>query len=95
MLGVIAGVLLGTGIVAVAGVSTTAIVLLLVIGLAAGRLLVASASALALAGEGCSREVAAARELMAEFQRDDSRPVTAILRRPLVLLLDELAGPPA
>ena len=57
--------------------------------------LVAAASAKALAGEGCSHEVAAARELMAAFQREDSRPVTAILRRPLVLLLDELAGPPA
>jgi uncharacterized membrane protein YgaE (UPF0421/DUF939 family) len=57
--------------------------------------LVAAAGAKALAGEGCSREVAAARELMAAFQRDDSRPVTAILRRPLVLLLDELSGPPA
>jgi uncharacterized membrane protein YgaE (UPF0421/DUF939 family) len=57
--------------------------------------LIAQASAKALAGEGCSHEVAAARELMAAFQRDDSRPVTAILRRPLVLLLDELSGPPA
>ena len=57
--------------------------------------LVAAASAKALAGEGCSREVAAARELMTAFQREDSRPVTAILRRPLVLLLDELDGPAA
>jgi uncharacterized membrane protein YccC len=57
--------------------------------------LVDEASAKALAGEGCSHEVAAARELMAGFQREDSRPVTAILRRPLVLLLDELSGPPA
>jgi uncharacterized membrane protein YgaE (UPF0421/DUF939 family) len=57
--------------------------------------LVAAASAKALAGEGCSREVAAARELMTAFQSEDSRPVTAILRRPLVLLLDELDGPPA
>jgi uncharacterized membrane protein YgaE (UPF0421/DUF939 family) len=56
--------------------------------------LIATGSARALAGEGCSQEVAAARELMAAFQRDDSRPVTAILRRPLVLLLDELSGPP-
>ena len=56
---------------------------------------VAAASAKALAGEGCSHEVAAARELMAAFQREDSRPVVAILRRPLVLLLDELGGPPA
>jgi uncharacterized membrane protein YgaE (UPF0421/DUF939 family) len=56
---------------------------------------VAAASAKALAGEGCSQEVAAARELMAAFQREDSRPVVAILRRPLVLLLDELGGPPA
>jgi uncharacterized membrane protein YgaE (UPF0421/DUF939 family) len=57
--------------------------------------LVAAASAKALAGEGCSQEVAAARELMSAFQLEDSRPVTAILRRPLVLLLDELSGPPA
>ena len=57
--------------------------------------LVEEASAKALAGEGCSHEVAAARELMAGFQREDSRPVTAILRRPLVLLLDELSGPAA
>ena len=39
MLGVIAGVLLGIGVVAVAGVSTAAIALLLVIGLAAGLFL--------------------------------------------------------
>jgi uncharacterized membrane protein YgaE (UPF0421/DUF939 family) len=57
--------------------------------------LVAAAAALALAGEGCSREVAAARERMAAFQAEDSRPVSAILRRPLVLLLDELSGPSA
>ena len=57
--------------------------------------LVAEAASKALAGEGCSHEVAAARELMAEFQREDARPVSAILRRPLVLLLDELGGPPA
>ena len=44
--------------------------------------LVAEAAAKALAGEGCSHEVAAARELMAEFQREDARPVSAILRRP-------------
>jgi hypothetical protein len=53
------------------------------------------AAAKALAGEGCSHEVASARELLAEFQREDSRPVSAILRRPLVLLLDELSGPPS
>ena len=57
--------------------------------------LVAAASEKALAGEGCSHEVAAARELMAAYQREDSRPIAAILRRPLVLLLDELSGPPA
>lgn len=57
--------------------------------------LVAAASEKALAGEGCSHEVAAARELMVAFQREDSRPVSAILRRPVVLLLDELSGPPA
>ena len=39
MLGVIAGVLLGIGVVAVAGVSTAAIALLLVVGLAAGLVL--------------------------------------------------------
>jgi uncharacterized membrane protein YgaE (UPF0421/DUF939 family) len=57
--------------------------------------LVAAASAKALAGEGCSQEVAAARALLAAFQLEDSRPVSAILRRPLVLLLDELSGPSA
>jgi hypothetical protein len=57
--------------------------------------LVAAASSKALAGEGSSQEVASARVLVADFQREDTRPVSAILRRPLVLLLDELAGPPA
>lgn len=57
--------------------------------------LVAAASSRALAGEGCSREVASAREIMADYRREDARPASAILRRPLVLLLDELAGPPA
>jgi hypothetical protein len=57
--------------------------------------LVAAAASKALAGEGCAQEVASARELLADFQREDTRPVSAILRRPLVLLLDELAGPPA
>ncbi len=56
---------------------------------------VAAAAAKALAGEGCSREVAEARALIASYQADDSRPIAAILRRPLVLLADELAGPPA
>jgi uncharacterized membrane protein YccC len=56
---------------------------------------VAAAISKALAGEGCAQEVASARELLADFQREDARPVSAILRRPLVLLLDELAGPPA
>jgi uncharacterized membrane protein YgaE (UPF0421/DUF939 family) len=56
---------------------------------------VAVAASLALAGEGCSREVAEARELMAAYRSEDNRPVAAILRRPLVLLIDELAGPPA
>ena len=56
---------------------------------------VAAASAKALAGEGCSHEVAEARELIAAYQRDDSRPISAILRRPLVLLADELSGPSA
>ena len=42
--------------------------------------LVAEAASKALAGEGCSQEVAAARELMAEFQREDARPVSAILQ---------------
>jgi uncharacterized membrane protein YgaE (UPF0421/DUF939 family) len=54
-----------------------------------------AATAEALAGEGCSREVAEARELIAAYQRDDSRPISAILRRPLVLLADELSGPSA
>ena len=56
---------------------------------------VAAGSAKALAGEGCSREVAQARELIEAYRSEDSRPVAAILRRPLVLLVDELAGPPA
>jgi uncharacterized membrane protein YgaE (UPF0421/DUF939 family) len=56
---------------------------------------VAAGSAKALAGEGCSREVAEARELIDAYRGEDSRPVAAILRRPLVLLVDELAGPPA
>jgi uncharacterized membrane protein YgaE (UPF0421/DUF939 family) len=56
---------------------------------------VAAASARALAGEGCSREIARARELLAAYQREDTRPVAAILRRPLVLLCDELSGPSA
>ncbi|MDX6541218.1 MAG: hypothetical protein QOI71_2828 [Gaiellales bacterium] len=47
------------------------------------------------AGEDCSREVAAAREHIAAYQRDDSRPVAAIPRRPVVLLADELWGAPA
>jgi len=57
--------------------------------------LVRPPSAKALAGEGCFTRGRAARELMTAFQSEDSRPVTAILRRPLVLLLDELDGPPA
>ena len=56
---------------------------------------ISAAAAKALAGEDCSHEVAAARELIAAYQREDSRPVAAILRRPVVLLADELAGPPA
>ena len=56
---------------------------------------VAAGSAKALAGEGCSREVAEARELLATYKAEDTRPVAAIFRRPLVLLVDELAGPPA
>jgi uncharacterized membrane protein YgaE (UPF0421/DUF939 family) len=56
---------------------------------------VATGSAKALAGEGCSHEVAEARELIELYRSEDSRPVAAILRRPLVLLTDELAGPPA
>ena len=47
----------------------------------------------ALAGESCSHEVTVSRELIARYQRDDSRPVAAILRRPVVLLADELAEP--
>ena len=54
----------------------------------------AAASSKALAGEGVSHEVATARELIAAYQREDPRPVAAILRRPLVLLCDELSGPP-
>ena len=54
---------------------------------------VAVAASKALAGEGCSREVTEARELMQVYRGEDSRPVAAILRRPLVLLIDELAGP--
>ena len=147
MLGVIAGVLLGVAVVAVAGLSTAAIVLLLLVGLAIGLFLptglvaqrqrlalrlaiqvrrlardlasfahrddvedqwreaarrlppviglVAAASSRVLAGEGCSQEVASARDIMADYRREDARPVSAILRRPLVLLLDELAEPPA
>ena len=54
------------------------------------------ASSKALAGEGCSHEVAEARELHRGVPAARTRrPVAAILRRPLVLLLDELAGPPA
>ena len=56
---------------------------------------VAAGAAKALAGEGCSREVAEARALMETYRSEDSRPVAAILRRPLVLLTDELAGPSA
>jgi len=54
---------------------------------------IATASSRALVGEGASHEVATASELIAAYQREDSRPVAAILRRPLVLLRDELAGP--
>lgn len=53
----------------------------------------AAASSKALAGEGVSHEVAAAREHIAAYQLEDPRPVAAILRRPLVLLCDELSGP--
>ena len=56
---------------------------------------ISAAAAKALAGEDCAHEVAEARELIAAYQREDSRPVAAILRRPLVLLADELSGPPA
>jgi uncharacterized membrane protein YgaE (UPF0421/DUF939 family) len=55
----------------------------------------AVAAAKALSGEGCSREVAEARALMEAYRSEDHRPVAAILRRPLVLLIDELAGPSA
>ena len=55
---------------------------------------VAAGSAKALAGEGLTHEVAQARELLAAYQRDDARPIAAILRRPIVLLCDELSGPP-
>ncbi len=54
---------------------------------------VAVAASKALAGEGCSHEVAEARALMETYRSEDNRPVAAILRRPLVLLIDELAGP--
>ena len=54
---------------------------------------VAVAASKALAGEGCSHEVAEARALMEAYRSEDNRPVAAILRRPLVLLIDELAGP--
>jgi uncharacterized membrane protein YgaE (UPF0421/DUF939 family) len=53
----------------------------------------AAASSRALTGEGVSHDVATARELIAAYQREDARPVAAILRRPLVLLCDELSGP--
>jgi uncharacterized membrane protein YgaE (UPF0421/DUF939 family) len=56
---------------------------------------IAAGAAKALAGEGCSHEAARARELIAAYQGEDSRPVAAILRRPVVLLTDELAGPGA
>jgi uncharacterized membrane protein YgaE (UPF0421/DUF939 family) len=56
---------------------------------------ISAAAAKALEGEDCAHEVAEARELIAAYQREDSRPVAAILRRPLVLLADELSGPPA
>jgi uncharacterized membrane protein YgaE (UPF0421/DUF939 family) len=55
---------------------------------------VAAGTAKALAGEGCSHEVAEARALIAAYKDADSRPVAAVFRRPLVLLADELAGPP-
>jgi hypothetical protein len=54
---------------------------------------VAAGASKALAGVGCSREVAEARALMEAYRSEDNRPVAAILRRPLVLLIDELAGP--
>ncbi|MEY2517836.1 MAG: hypothetical protein QOJ89_5200, partial [bacterium] len=56
---------------------------------------VAAGSAKALAGEDCSREAAEARELIAVYREEDQRPVAAVFRRPLVLLVDELAGPAA
>jgi uncharacterized membrane protein YgaE (UPF0421/DUF939 family) len=55
---------------------------------------IGAASSKALTGEGASHDVATAGELIAAYRRDDSRPVAAILRRPLVLLHDELSGPP-
>jgi uncharacterized membrane protein YgaE (UPF0421/DUF939 family) len=54
---------------------------------------ISAAATKALAGEGSSHEVAEARALIAAYQREDSRPVAAILRRPVVLLADELSGP--
>ena len=54
---------------------------------------VAAGSAKALAGEGCSQEVAEAGALIAAYREQDQRPVAAVFRRPLVLLVDELAGP--
>ncbi len=54
---------------------------------------ISAAAAKALAGEGSSHEVAEARDLIAAYQHEDSRPVAAILRRPVVLLADELSGP--
>ena len=54
---------------------------------------ISTAASKALVAEGASREVATASELIAAYQREDSRPVAAILRRPLVLLRDELSGP--
>lgn len=56
---------------------------------------IATAATKALAGEGVSAEVARARALLATYREEDARPVAAILRRPLVLLVDELSGPPA
>ena len=56
---------------------------------------VARGASRALAGEGCSHEVAEARALLGAYRDADVRPIAAILRRPLVLLVDELAGPPA
>ena len=54
---------------------------------------ISTAASKALAGHDASQEVASASELIAAYQREDSRPVAAILRRPLVLLRDELSGP--